>query len=95
MVVPDESGGYRDSQFPPSKSTVDNKLYGPRTSFVAIGYPTLNNHISHQQMEPASLIRFIESNWFQGPPGQLRTRDAVVNNIGSLLNFTRTGFEFK
>ncbi|KAJ3234060.1 hypothetical protein HDU81_001758 [Chytriomyces hyalinus] len=94
ILVPDESGGFRDSVTPPPNSPIDNQPYGPRIPFVAIGYHALENYISHVQMEPASLVRFIESNFLGGAPGQLQTRDAVVNNIGSVLNVTRTGYVF-
>ncbi|KAI9202971.1 phosphoesterase family-domain-containing protein [Polychytrium aggregatum] len=94
ILVPDESGGFRDSVAPPPRSVVDNKPYGPRTPFVVIGAAANKNFISHVPMEPASIIRFIESNWLGGSPGQLQTRDAVVNNIGSLLNITVTGYNF-
>ncbi|KAI8901374.1 phosphoesterase family-domain-containing protein [Globomyces pollinis-pini] len=95
LLVPDESGGYRDSITPPPKSKVDNHPYGPRIPLLAIGNMVLKNYISHVQMEPASIIRFIESN-FLGDivPGQLQTRDAAVNNLGSLFNRTFTGFDF-
>jgi hypothetical protein len=88
LVVPDESGGYFDHIAPPPRSFVDHQPYGPRTSFVAIGKPNTivqAGTISHVEMEPASILRFIEWNWFGGATGQLDARDAVVNNLGSLL----------
>ncbi|KAJ2996168.1 hypothetical protein HDV02_006751 [Globomyces sp. JEL0801] len=95
LLVPDESGGYRDSIKPPPKSTVDNHPYGPRTPFLAIGHMVQKNFVSHEQMEPASIIRFIESNFLGDiKPGQLHTRDAVVNNLGSLFDRTITSFDF-
>ncbi|KAI8901449.1 phosphoesterase family-domain-containing protein [Globomyces pollinis-pini] len=95
LLVPDESGGYRDSIKPPPKSTVDNHPYGPRTPFLAIGHMVQKNFVSHEQMEPASIIRFIESNFLADiKPGQLHTRDAIVNNIGSLFDRNITGFDF-
>jgi hypothetical protein len=36
-------------------------------------------------MEHSSIVKFIESNWL-GQTGQLKGRDAVVANIGSLLD---------
>ncbi|KAI8902550.1 phosphoesterase [Globomyces pollinis-pini] len=95
LLVPDESGGYRDSIKPPPKSTVDNQPYGPRTHFLAIGHMVLRNFVSHEQMEPASIIRFIETNFLgDTKPGQLHTRDAVVNNLGSLFDRNITQFDF-
>jgi hypothetical protein len=62
--------------------------YGPRSSFVAIGKPdriVKPGTVSHAQMEAASILRFIEWNWFGGATGQLAARDAVANNLGSVL----------
>jgi phospholipase C len=88
LVVPDESGGYFDHVSPPPRSFVDHVPYGARTSFVAIGKPdriVKPGTVSHVQMEAASILRFIEWNWFGGATGQLAARDAVANNLGSVL----------
>jgi phospholipase C len=88
LVVPDESGGYFDHISPPPRSFVDHVPYGPRSSFVAIGKPdriVKPGTVSHVQMEAASILRFIEWNWFGGDTGQLAARDAVANNLGSVL----------
>jgi len=45
------------------------------------------------QMEPSSIIAFIEWNWLGGTTGQLQTRDATVNGLGSLFNASRTGVQ--
>ena len=42
-------------------------------------------------MEHSSIVRFIEWNWLGGTTGQLVGRDAVVNNIGNLLDPAKTG----
>jgi phospholipase C len=87
LVVPDESGGFFDHVAPPPRSFVDHKPYGPPTSFVAIGKPdriVKPGTVSHAQMEAASILRFIEWNWF-GATGQLAARDAVASNLGSVL----------
>ncbi|KAJ3362654.1 hypothetical protein HDU91_003319 [Kappamyces sp. JEL0680] len=94
LLTADESGGFRDSVRPPPRSPIDNKEYGPRTQFLAIGHFAKKNYISHVQMEPSSIVRFLESNFLGGKPGQLQTRDAQVNNIGSLLDPLKTGFDF-
>ena len=91
LVVYDESGGYFDHVSPPADSTVDGKPYGPRTPTFALGRFARRNTVSHVPMEHASVVRFIEWNWLGGRTGQLQTRDAVVNNIGSLLDPTQTG----
>ncbi|CAF3732608.1 unnamed protein product [Rotaria sp. Silwood1] len=91
FLVPDESGGYYDHVSPPPRSTIDNQPYGPRTPFVAVGHQVKRNYISHVQMEPSSLIKFIEWNWFNRRTGQLGTRDTVVNNIGDMFDHKKTG----
>ncbi|KAI8618164.1 phosphoesterase family-domain-containing protein [Chytriomyces sp. MP71] len=95
FLVPDESGGFRDSVKPPPRSAVDNKPYGPRTQFIAVGNLVKKNYISHIQTEPASLVRFIESNWFaDAQPGHLQTRDAVAGSLGDLFDPALVGFAF-
>jgi phospholipase C len=91
LLTYDESGGFYDHITPPAASTVDGEAYGPRIPLVAIGTFAKPNAISHVTMEHASILRFIEYNWLGGTPGQLATRDAVVNNIGSLLDPAKTG----
>ncbi|KAI8622385.1 phosphoesterase family-domain-containing protein [Chytriomyces sp. MP71] len=95
FLVPDESGGFRDSVTPPARSTVDNKLYGPRTPFLAVGNMVKKNYISHISAEPASIIRFIESNWLaDAVPGQLQTRDAAAGSLNDMFDQAKTGFIF-
>ncbi|KAI8894767.1 phosphoesterase family-domain-containing protein [Globomyces pollinis-pini] len=95
ILVPDESGGFYDSIAPPPTNPLDSRPYGPRTSFLLVGAAAKKNYISHEILEPASIIRFLETNYFDDKlPGQLQTRDAVVKNIGSLLDRNITGFDF-
>jgi phospholipase C len=91
LLTYDESGGYFDHVAPPPDSTVDGKAYGARAPTFAIGRFARVNSISHVTMEHSSIIKFIEWNWLQEQTGQLGTRDAVVNNIGSLLDPAETG----
>jgi phospholipase C len=91
LVTYDESGGFYDHVAPPAPSTVDGEVYGARIPLLALGYFAKPNTVSHVVMEHSSIIRFVEYNWLGGSPGQLSTRDAVVNNIGSLLDPTKTG----
>jgi hypothetical protein len=42
-------------------------------------------------MEISSLVEFMEWNWLAGAVGQLGHRDALVSNIGSLLDPVQTG----
>ncbi|KAJ3014322.1 UNVERIFIED_CONTAM: hypothetical protein HDU68_000342 [Siphonaria sp. JEL0065] len=95
FLVPDESGGFRDGKTPPPRSSVDSKIYGARTPFLAVGNMVKNNYISHVVTEPASLIRFIESNWLaDAVPGQLQTRDAIAGSLNDLFDQDKVGFLF-
>lgn len=91
VITYDESGGYFDHVAPPADSPVDGKAYGARVPTSAIGRFARRGHVSHVEMEHSSIVRFIEWNWLGGKTGQLGTRDAVVNNIGSLLDPRETG----
>jgi hypothetical protein len=42
-------------------------------------------------MEHSSVVKFIEWNFLGGETGQLGTRDAAVNGLGSLLDPAKTG----
>lgn len=87
----DESGGFFDHVAPPPASAVDGQPYGPRIPTLAIGRFARRNFVSHVTMEHSSIVKFIEWNWLNKKTGQLGTRDAVVNNIGSLLDPAQTG----
>jgi phospholipase C len=91
LITWDESGGYFDHVAPPAMSTVDNEPYGPRIPLIAVGPFAAKGVVSHVQMEHSSVVTFLEWNWLGGKTGQLGTRDAVVHNIGSLLDPTKTG----
>jgi phospholipase C len=87
----DEGGGFYDHVAPPATSTVDNQPYGTRVPFLAIGPFAKTNYVSHVTMEHSSVVKFIEWNWLGGATGQLMGRDATVNNLGDLLDATKTG----
>ncbi|HEY2748089.1 MAG TPA: alkaline phosphatase family protein [Polyangia bacterium] len=91
LVTWDEGGGFFDHVSPPATSTVDNQPYGTRVPLIAVGPFTKVNYVSHVQMEHSSIVKFIEWNWLGGTTGQLMGRDATVNNIGDLLDATKTG----
>ncbi len=91
LVTYDEGGGYYDHVAPPAASTVDGKPYGTRVPLIAIGPFARRNYVSHVTMEHSSIVKFIEWNWLGQKTGQLGTRDAVVNNLGSLLDPAKTG----
>ena len=85
LVTWDEGGGYFDHVAPPPTSTVDNQPYGTRVPLLAIGPFARKGHVSHVTMEHSSIVRFVERA-FLGTTGQLLARDAVVADIGSLLD---------
>lgn len=91
LLTYDEGGGYFDHVAPPPDSPADGKPYGVRVPVVAIGPFARKNHVSHVTMEHSSIVRFIEYNWLSGQTGQLGGRDAIVSNIGSLLDPAATG----
>jgi len=91
LVTYDESGGYFDHIAPPPDSPVDGMPYGPRVPTLALGRFARRNFVSHVVLEHSSIVKFIEWNWLHRQTGQLGNRDAVVNNIGSLLDPAQTG----
>jgi phospholipase C len=91
LVTWDEGGGFFDHIAPPATSTVDNQPYGTRVPLLAIGPFANVNTVSHVQMEHSSIVKFLEFLYLGQTTGQLAARDAVVNNIGSLLDASKTG----
>lgn len=70
IVAPDESGGFYDHMPPPRLYNPNDKtMYGPRIYFLALGAMVKQNYISHVYMEPTSIIKFIQYNWFQSGVG--------------------------
>jgi len=90
LVTYDEGGGYWDHVKPPPDSKADGKSYGTRVPMIAVGPFVKQNFVSHVTMEHSSVVKFVEWN-FLGATGQLKTRDAEVNNLGSLLDPKKTG----
>lgn len=86
LLTWDEGGGYYDHVAPPpDKSPIDQEELGTRVPIFAIGRFAKKGHISHVTMEHSSIVKFLEWN-FTGETGQLKARDGLVNNIGSLLD---------
>jgi phospholipase C len=91
LITYDEGGGYFDHVTPPPASTVDHQAYGTRIPLVATGAFVATGTVSHVVMEHSSLVKFVEWNFLGGKTGQLAGRDAVVANVGSLLDPAKTG----
>lgn len=91
LLAYDEGGGYFDHVPPPPVSAVDQRAYGTRVPLMAVGRFARRGHVSHAVLEHSSIVRFIEWNWLGGVSGQLGGRDAVVNDLGSLLDPAATG----
>lgn len=90
LITWDEGGGFYDHVTPPPTSLVDNQPYGTRVPLLAVGRFAKKGFVSHVTMEHSSIVKFLEQN-FLGETGQLGARDAVVADIGSLLDGTTTG----
>jgi len=88
LVVYDEGGGFFDHVAPPPSP--DEHPYGTRVPAFAVGPLAKKGTVSHVQLEHSSIVKFIEWNWLRGDMGPviraLGERDAVVANIGSLLD---------
>jgi phospholipase C len=91
LLTYDEGGGYFDHVAPPPPSAADSKPYGTRVPTLAIGPFAKKGFVSHVVMEHSSIVKLIEYNWLDQKTGQLGTRDAIVNNLGSLLDPAKTG----
>ena len=94
LVTWDEGGGFFDHVPPPPSIDTDDQgkpvPYGTRVPLLVLGNFARKGTVSHVRMEHSSVVRFLEWN-FLGPVGQLGQNDGKVNNLGSLLDQTRTG----
>ncbi len=91
LLTWDEGGGFYDHVTPPPDSAVDQQGYGTRVPLLAIGPFARAGTVSHVTLEHSSVVKFLEYNFLGGVTGQLAARDAVVNNLGSLLDPAKTG----
>jgi phospholipase C len=91
LITYDEGGGYYDHVAPPPPSAVDGKPYGTRVPMLALGPFARPGFVSHVVTEHSSVVKLIEWNFLGGQTGQLGARDAVVANLGSLLDPAMTG----
>jgi phospholipase C len=96
----DEGGGFFDHVPPPLPVDVQYDAddqgnpvpYGTRVPFLVLGKFARAGTVSHVAMEHSSVVRFLEHNFLGARnAGALGNRDAVVNNIGSLLDPGATG----
>lgn len=98
LLTWDEGGGFYDHVAPPKAwpTSVDADdsgapvPYGTRIPMIAIGPFAKPGTVSHVTLDHASVVKFLEWN-FLTKTGQLQARDTVVNNLGSLLDATKTG----
>jgi phospholipase C len=94
LLTWDEGGGFFDHVSPPPSIDTDTNgkpvPYGTRVPLLAVGPFVHKGVVSHVQMEHSSIVRFLEYN-FVGAVGQLGFNDAKVNNLGSLLDPSKTG----
>ncbi len=90
LVTWDEGGGFFDHVAPPGTGS-DGQPYGTRVPLLAIGPFVTAGTISHVAMEHSSIVKFVEWNWLGMQTGQLAGRDAVVANLGSMLDPAATG----
>ena len=58
---------------------------------MAFGPFAKKGFVSHVVMEHSSIVKLLEWNFLGGATGQLGGRDAVVANMGSLLDPAATG----
>lgn len=91
LITWDEGGGYFDHIAPPPASSVDGQPYGTRVPLLALGPFARKNEVSHTPLEHSSIVKLLEWNWLGQKTGQLGSRDAVVHNLGSLLDPSATG----
>ena len=91
LITYDEGGGYYDHVAPPPPSSVDGKPYGTRVPLLALGPFVRPGFVSHVVTEHSSVVKLIEWNFLGQQTGQLGGRDAVVANLGGLLDPAATG----
>jgi phospholipase C len=104
LLTWDEGGGFFDHIPPPRSAPVDGRPYGTRVPMLAIGKFAKKNYVSHVQLEHSSIVKFLEWNFLGKKSGQLSLknkptqfgtakdlpRDALVNNVGDLLDPAQT-----
>jgi phospholipase C len=90
LIIWDEGGGFFDHVTPPAASEVDQQPYGTRVPLIVAGRFARQGFVSHVTLEHSSVVALVEYNFLHAS-GQLGGRDAVVHNLGSLLDPVQTG----
>ena len=99
LIVWDEGGGFFDHVSPPpavatmydADASGAPVPYGTRVPLLALGPFARAGVVSHVQLEHSSIVRFLEHNFLGAHyAGALGHRDAVVQNLGSLLDPAKT-----
>ena len=90
LITWDEGGGFFDHVTPPAASEVDQQPYGTRVPLIVAGRFARKGFVSHVTLEHSSVVALVEYNFLHAS-GQLGGRDAVVHNLGSLLDPAETG----
>lgn len=87
--LPDGGTLPQDPHAPEYYSTADHmagqEYYGTRVPLIALGPFARRGAVSHVVMEHSSIVKFLEWNFLGHQSGQLKARDAHVNNLGSML----------
>ena len=83
IVIWDSSGGWYDHVPPP---TVDTQGFGPRVPMLVISPFAKHNYISHVQMDPVSILKFIQWNW-QLPNLNTRNGNPASGDLRDMLSF--------
>jgi phospholipase C len=83
VVIWDDWGGFFDHEKPPQ---LDYQGLGFRVPMIVISPYARAGYVSHTQYEPASILRFIETNWGLG---QMGVNDKRATGIGGTLDLTK------
>jgi len=82
FVTFDEGGGYWDSGF---FQPIDFFGDGPRIPMIAVSQYSRGGRIVHSYADHASVLKFIERNWFLKPL-TARSRDNLPNPVSTLAS---------
>jgi phospholipase C len=90
LITPDEFGGWWDHVSPPREGDghtqpgqADRFGPGPRIPLVIAGPFAKEHHVAHEQFEPGSILKLIQSRFHLKP---LSTRNATANNLAQALD---------